>query len=89
MQAFQQQSYGASRAIVEFRSRQSYYDLMARAGLSWNKSQSANPKYNKAAVEAKKSKLSVSYDCLSQSPVETVSESTLAALLGWGKVSSL
>lgn len=45
---------------VEFRSRQSYYDLMARAGLSWKKSQSANPKYDEAAVEAKKSKSSAS-----------------------------
>lgn len=42
---------------VEFRSRQSYYDLMARAGLSWKKSQSQNPKHDEAAVEAKKSKL--------------------------------
>ncbi len=41
---------------IEFRSRQSYYDLMARAGLSWKKSQSVNPKHDEAAVEAKKSK---------------------------------
>lgn len=45
---------------VEFRSRQSYYDLMSRAGLSWKKSQSSNPKHDEAAVEAKKLK---SLDC--------------------------
>jgi putative transposase len=39
---------------VEFRSRQSYYDLMARAGLSWKKSQNVNPKHDEAAVDAKK-----------------------------------
>lgn len=43
---------------VEFKSRQSYYDLMARAGLSWKKTQTVNPKRDEAAVEAKKSKSS-------------------------------
>lgn len=43
---------------VEFRSRQSYYDLMARAGLSWKKSQRVNPKFDEAAVDAKKPKSS-------------------------------
>jgi putative transposase len=43
---------------VEFRSRQSYYELMAKAGLSWKKSHISNPKHDEAAVEAKKSKSS-------------------------------
>ena len=47
---------------VEFRSRQSYYDLMARAGLSWKKSQSVNPKHDEAIVDAKKSKSSEFYN---------------------------
>ncbi|MBW4443851.1 MAG: winged helix-turn-helix domain-containing protein [Plectolyngbya sp. WJT66-NPBG17] len=49
---------------VEFRSRQSYYDLMKQAGLSWKKSQSINPKHDEAAVEAKKSKSSDFYNSI-------------------------
>lgn len=49
---------------VEFRSRQSYYDLIKQAGLSWKKSQSINPKHDEVAVDAKKSKLSNSSDSI-------------------------
>jgi putative transposase len=45
---------------VEFRSRQSYYDLMTQAGLSWKKTQTVNPKRDEAKVSAKKSKSSAS-----------------------------
>ena len=39
---------------VEFRSRQSYYDLFTQAGLSWKKTQKRNPKHNPEEVAAQK-----------------------------------
>lgn len=39
---------------VEFKSRQSYYDLFTQAGLSWKKTQKRNPKHNAEAVAAQK-----------------------------------
>lgn len=39
---------------VEFKSRQSYYDLFTQAGLSWKKTQKRNPKYNAEEVAAQK-----------------------------------
>jgi putative transposase len=43
------QEYG-----VEFKSRQSYYDLFTQAGLSWKKTQKRNPKHNAEEVAAQK-----------------------------------
>lgn len=39
---------------VEFKSRQSYYDLFTQAGHSWKKTQKRNPKHNPEEVAAKK-----------------------------------
>jgi putative transposase len=39
---------------VEFKSRQSYYDLFTQAGLSWKKTQKRNPKHNAEAVAVQK-----------------------------------
>ena len=39
---------------VEFKSRQSYYDLFTQAGLSWKKTQKRNPKHNPEEVDAQK-----------------------------------
>jgi putative transposase len=39
---------------VEFKSRQSYYDLFTQAGLSWKKTQKRNPKHDAQAVAAQK-----------------------------------
>lgn len=39
---------------VEFKSRQSYYDLFTQAGLSWKKTQKRNPKHNPEEVAAQK-----------------------------------
>ncbi len=39
---------------VEFKSRQSYYDLFTPAGLSWKKTQKRNPKHNAQEVAAQK-----------------------------------
>lgn len=39
---------------VEFKSRQSYYDLFTQAGLSWKKTQKRNPKHNVEEVAAQK-----------------------------------
>lgn len=43
---------------VTYESKQSYYDLMAAAGLSWKKTSPVNPKQNREEVAAKKSKSS-------------------------------
>lgn len=39
---------------VEFKSRQSYYDLFTQAGLSWKKTQKRNPKHDAEAVATQK-----------------------------------
>src|SRR2546423_7338510 len=41
---------------IVFQSRQSYYDLLAEAKITWKKAQRANPNKNPAHVEAKKKK---------------------------------
>lgn len=48
---------------VEFKSRQSYYDVFTPAGLSWKKTQKRNPKHNAEAVAAQKKSPS---QCLQQ-----------------------
>jgi putative transposase len=39
---------------VLYESKRSYYDLFDAAGISWEKTSSANPKANEEAVAAKK-----------------------------------
>lgn len=43
---------------VTYESKQSYYDLMEEAGLSWKKTSTVNPKQNPEEMAAKKSKSS-------------------------------
>ena len=45
---------------VVFQSRQSYYQLLADAGITYKQAQRANPKRDEARVAAKKKKLSTS-----------------------------
>ncbi|WP_041918664.1 winged helix-turn-helix domain-containing protein [Gloeocapsa sp. PCC 7428] len=42
---------------VVFQSKQSYYDLLHQAGLSWKKSQSVNPKKNEQQIAQKKQQI--------------------------------
>ena len=58
---------------VEFRSRQSYYDLFTQAGLSWKKTQKRNPKHNPEEVAAQK-----------KSPVQCLQQHQADALAGRG-----
>lgn len=44
----------AEQYEVEYESKQSYYDLLEAAGMSWKKTSKANPKADSVAVEAKK-----------------------------------
>lgn len=46
------QQYG-----VVYQSKQSYYDLFAVAGISWKKSQKANPKHNVELVKSKREEI--------------------------------
>lgn len=46
---------------VAYESKQSYYDLMEEAGLSWKKTSAVNPKKNAQEVAAKKSKSSAGW----------------------------
>jgi transposase len=43
---------------IVFQSRQSYYDLLAEAKITWKKAQRANPHHNPALVAAKKKEIS-------------------------------
>ena len=45
---------------VVFQSRQSYYQLLADAGITYKQAQRANPKRDEQRVAAKKKKLSIS-----------------------------
>jgi putative transposase len=45
---------------VVFQSRQSYYQLLADAGITYKQAQRANPKHDEELVAAKKKKLSLS-----------------------------
>jgi putative transposase len=47
------QAYLEKNYQVVFKSKQSYYDLLTEAGLSWKKSQKRNPKTETALVEKK------------------------------------
>lgn len=49
--------YVSEKYGVSFKSKQSYYDLFALAGISWKKSQKKNPKKDPELVELKKKKL--------------------------------
>jgi putative transposase len=51
----------AEKYDVAYESKQSYYDLMNEAGLSWKKTSAVNPKKNPEEVAAKKSKLSAGW----------------------------
>ena len=55
LQAYIETSYG-----VVFQSRQSYYQLLADAGITYKQAQRANPKRDEERVAAKKTKLSIS-----------------------------
>jgi putative transposase len=46
----------AEQYDVVYESKQSYYDLMAAAGMSWKKTTKANPKADPATVAAKKTR---------------------------------
>ena len=47
-------SYIKENYGVFFKSKQSYYDLLSTGGLSWHKTEKANPKRDQAAVLAKR-----------------------------------
>ncbi len=47
----------AQQYDVVYESKQSYYDLMEAAGMSWNKTTKVNPKADIQAVAAKKTRL--------------------------------
>ena len=51
------ESYVDANYGVNFKSKQSYYDLFALAGISWKKSQKRNPRLDSKLVEQKKKKL--------------------------------
>jgi putative transposase len=42
---------------VIYQSKQSYYELLAAAGISWKKSQKTNPKYDAQLVENKREEI--------------------------------
>ena len=48
LRAFVEENYG-----FLYKSKQSYYDLFAQAGISWKKSQKRNPKKDSLKVEEK------------------------------------
>jgi putative transposase len=52
LKTYIQDTYG-----IVFRSRQSYYDLLAEAKITWKKAQRTNPNKNPVQVEAKKKRL--------------------------------
>jgi putative transposase len=47
------QQYLESTYSVNFKSRQSYYELFSSAGISWKKTQKSNPKKDPELVEKK------------------------------------
>ncbi len=42
---------------IEFKSKQSYYELMSNAGMSWKKTEKVNPKKDEEKVALKKEEL--------------------------------
>ncbi|MDO9152626.1 MAG: helix-turn-helix domain-containing protein [Paludibacter sp.] len=50
-------SYIRDTYDIEFKSKQSYYDIMSNAGMSWKKSEKINPKKDEAKVILKKEEL--------------------------------
>lgn len=54
------QAYIESTYAIVFQSRQSYYQLLADAGISYKKAQRANPKRDEQGIAAKKKRLSSS-----------------------------
>ena len=51
------ESYVDANYGVNFKSKQSYYDLFALAGISWKKSQKRNPRLDSKLVEQKKKEI--------------------------------
>lgn len=49
---FIQESYG-----ISFKSKQSYYDLLTKAGMSWKKTEKVNPKKNDSLVTSKQEEI--------------------------------
>lgn len=47
-------SYIQNKFGIEFKSKQSYYDLLDKAGMSWKKTEKINPKKDDAKVASKK-----------------------------------
>jgi putative transposase len=50
-------NYLAAEYEVIYQSRQSYYELLAAAGISWKKSQKINPNFNPELVEKKREEI--------------------------------
>jgi len=46
---------------VIYKSKQSYYELFARAKISWKKTQKTNPKLDKELVKKRQKKLTIFY----------------------------
>lgn len=42
---------------VVYQSKQSYYDLLSAAGISWKKSQKINPRFNSELVKTKRTEI--------------------------------
>ena len=51
------EQYIVSKYSVTFASRQSYYELLKKGGMSWKKSQKNNPKRNEDLVKSKKEEI--------------------------------
>lgn len=62
----------AAQYEVVYESKQSYYDLMEAAGMSWKKTTKANPKADPVAVQVKKTKSHGFW----QTPATTLSRGT-------------
>ena len=51
------QDYIKRRYNVVYQSKQSYYDILKDAGLSWHRTQAVNPKHNEEAVLLKREEI--------------------------------
>ncbi len=51
------QDYIKRRYNVVYQSKQSYYDILKDAGLSWHRTQAVNPKHNEEAVLLKRGEI--------------------------------
>lgn len=49
--------YLAAQFGVRYQSKQSYYDLLAAAGMSYHKSENRNPKHDEAQVKARREEI--------------------------------